>query len=110
MSGCSNEYVASYVNNGDISFINNGASLVNSSSGHLKQMYSKGSSDDNGPNYQENKGRYGDAVYEISTAAMYSGSWYGNHSNFPREDSPFFYRGGYYHEGRNILFQSQHSL
>ena len=100
MSGGAYEYVASYVNNGHNYLQTNGASLVNSSSGNLKQVYSKGSSDSSEPNYQANKGRYGDAVYETSTnGSSPNGSWYGDYSIFPYASYPFFYRGGGYSNG-----------
>ena len=99
MSGGAYEHVASYVNTGNSNLTGYGASLVNSS-GNLKQVYSKGSSDSSEPNYQANKGRYGDAVYETSTNGSSSnGSWYGDYSSFPYTSVPFFYRGGYCRNG-----------
>ena len=92
MSGGSSEYVASYVNNENSNLKSYGASLVNGS-GHLKQVYSKGSSDYGGLNYLENKGRYGDAVYETSTTSFGTNSWYGDYSYFPNAKEPFFRRG-----------------
>ena len=99
MSGGAYEYVASYVGNGNDYLQTYGASLVNSSSGHLKQVYSKGTSDYYEPNYQANKGRYGDAVYETSTAGAGTNSWYGDYSIFPNASYPFFHRGGVCGEG-----------
>ena len=99
MSGGAWEYVASYANNGHNYLQTYGASLVNSSSGHLKQVYSKGSSDDYEANYQSNKGRYGDAVYETSTAGSGTTSWYDDYSSFPDASNPFFLRGGHYSYG-----------
>ena len=96
MSGGSWEYVASYVNNESGSLTTYGASLVNSSNTNLKQMYELGSSDDREPHYQANKGKYGDAVYETSTAGTGSSSWYGDYSYFPYSSDPFFLRGGRY--------------
>ena len=98
MSGGAWEYVASYVSNGNSNLGKYGASLVNSS-GHLKQVYSKGSSDSYEPNYQSNKGRYGDAVYETSTAGSGTTSWYDDYSIFPSTITPFFHRGGIYSNG-----------
>ena len=54
------------------------------------------SSDKKENNYQANKGRYGDAVYEISTAGDGTTSWHDDYSNFPYSDTAFFKRGGGY--------------
>ena len=101
MSGGAMEYVATYVNNEHNYLQTYGASLVNSSSGHLKQVYSKGSSDSNETNYEANKGRYGDAVYETSTIGSGATSWYGDFSRLPSEGSPFFCRGSFCSNGLN---------
>ena len=93
MSGGTPEYVASYVNNGYVDLITYAGNLANSSA-HLKQVYSKGSSDDREPNYQANKGYYGDAVYETSTNGDVETSWHGNSSVFPYTEQMFFIRGG----------------
>ena len=92
MSGGAYEYVASYVSNGNNRLTSYGASLVNGS-GHLKQVYSKGSSDGPQTNYEANKGRYGDAMYETSTAGSSLTSWYDDSSYFPNTGLPFFHRG-----------------
>ena len=100
MSGGAWEYVAAYVNNGNASLTNYGASLVNSSDSKTKNVYAKGSSDNNSSNYSANAGVYGDAVYETSSNGNSSnGSWYGDYSGFPGTSAPFFIRGGYYNDG-----------
>ena len=101
MSGGAWEYVAAYVDNGNGNLTNYGASLVNSSDSKTKNVYAKGSSDSYENNYQQNKGVYGDAVYETSTSGSGTTSWYSDFSSFPYSGYPFFARGGYCHSGSN---------
>ena len=44
---------------------------------------------------------YGDAVFETATNGKYSTSYYGDYSNFPALDNPFFARGGRWYIGGN---------
>ena len=99
MSGGACEYVAAYVNNGNTNLTKYGASLVNSSDARTKNVYTKASSDSYENNYQQNKGVYGDAVYETSTSGNGTTSWYSDYSYFPTADWPFFLRGGSYYDG-----------
>ena len=99
MSGGAWEYVAAYVNNGNTNLTKYGASLVNSSDARTKNVYTKASSDSYENNYQQNKGVYGDAVYETSTSGNGTTSWYSDYSNFPGASYPFFVRGGNYDNG-----------
>ena len=102
MSGGAYEYVAAYVNNGDSNLTGNGGSLVNSSDSWTKDIYTESTELDTGVNnYTQNKGVYGDAVYETSKGAYSTSetdkqSWYGDYSIFPRSSGPFFIRGGAY--------------
>ena len=96
MSGGAWEYVAGYVNNGNGNLTSYGSSLVNGAA-KTKNVYSKGSSDNDSSNYSANSGKYGDAVYETSTNG--STSWYGDYSYFPDTSAPFFKRGGSYNGG-----------
>ena len=97
MSGGAWEYVAGYVNNSYTTSY--GKSLVNGDA-KTKNVYSKGSSDNATDNYNANSSKYGDAVYETSANGKSSnGSWYGDYSNFPSTDWPFFRRGGHYSDG-----------
>ena len=97
MSGGAWEYVAGYVNNSYTTSY--GKSLVNGEA-KTKNVYSKGSSDNATDNYNANSSKYGDAVYETSANGKSSnGSWYGDYSNFPSTDWPFFKRGGHYSNG-----------
>ena len=100
MSGGAWEYVAAYVNNGNSSLTSYGNSLYTSTDSKTKNVYAKGSSDNNSSNYSANAGVYGDAVYETSANGNSSnGSWYGDYSYFPYSSSPFFARGGSYNDG-----------
>ena len=98
MSGGAWEYVAAYVNNGNGNLTNYGSSLVNGDP-KTKNVYTKASTDSYKNNYQQNKGVYGDAVYETSTSGSGATSWYGDYSNFPYTGWPFFCRGGFYDYG-----------
>ena len=99
MSGGAWEYVAAYVNNGNSSLTGYGNSLYTSTDSKTKNVYAKGSSDNNSSNYSANAGVYGDAVYETSASGSGSTSWYGDCSYFPGSSYPFFYRGGGYSDG-----------
>ena len=99
MSGGAWEYVAAYVNNGNSSLTGYGNSLYTSTDSKTKNVYAKGSSDNNSSNYSANAGVYGDTVYETSASGSGSTSWYGDCSYFPGSSYPFFYRGGGYSDG-----------
>ena len=92
MNGGAHEYVAAYVNNGHSNLNNNGRSLINGDP-KTKNVYSKGSSDDNTNNYNANSDKYGDALYETSTSGSGATSWYSDYSNFPNANYAFFVRG-----------------
>ena len=99
MNGGAWEYVAAYVNNGNGNLTSYGSSLVNGEA-KTKNVYAKGSSDNNSSNYSANAGVYGDAVYETSANGNTSnGSWYDDYSYFPYTNIPFFIRGGGYFDG-----------
>ena len=96
MSGGAWEYVAAYVDNSYTTSY--GSSLVNGDA-KTKNVYSKASTDNATNNYNANSSKYGDAVYETSTSGSGSTSWYGDYSDFPNADGPFFQRGGHYTGG-----------
>ena len=98
MSGGALEYVAAYVDNGNGNLTSYGKSLVNGDP-KTKNVYTKASTDSYENNYQQNKGVYGDAVYETSTSGSGATSWYGDYSYFPGTSVPFFERGGSYING-----------
>ena len=94
MSGGAYEYVAAYVNNGNISLTSYGASLVNSNEEKTKNVYTKANADNYESNYNQNSGKYGDAVIETSANGNTGdGSWHGDFAYFPYISSPFFSRG-----------------
>ena len=47
-------------------------------------------------NYEANKGKYGDAIWETSNGCNGQSSWNQDYSYFPYASSPFFLRGGHY--------------
>ena len=98
MSGGAWEYVAAYVDNGNGNLTSYGKSLVNGDP-KTKNVYTKASTDSYENNYQQNRGVYGDAVYETSTSGSGNTSWYGDCSNFPYTSGHFFVRGGGYGNG-----------
>ena len=94
MSGGAYEYVAGYVNN---SYADDYGSILVSANEKYKDVYNVGGSDSYSDNYAVStpeNGKYGDAVYETSSDAIASTSWYDNNSNFPQISAPFFFRGG----------------
>ena len=95
MNGCSIEYTAAHVNNGNGSLTSNGASLVNGAA-YTKDVYTKGSLDDMQTNYAAAASKYGDAVYETSSNVNGRYSWYGVLARIPYSTNPFFFHGGYY--------------
>ena len=98
MSGGAYEYTAAYVNNGNGSLTNSGASLVNGAA-YTKDVYNSGGDTEQG-NYNVNANKYGDALYETSLSSNgnpnWDTSWYNDASNFPFLTDAFFVRGGYH--------------
>ncbi len=96
MNGGAWEYVAGYLDNGNISLMQQGASLVNGEA-KMKNVYIRGSQDTQLDNYNANSSKYGDAMYETSSGyEIKNESWYNDFSDFPYEDGPFLKRGGGY--------------
>ena len=96
MSGCSTEYTAAYVNNGNGSLTSNAARLINGAS-YTKDVYTKGSADNSQTNYAVATSKYGDAIFEMSNNfAISNGSWYHDMMYYPKNSLPIFYRGGNY--------------
>lgn len=94
MSGGAWELVAAYVDNVTPSLENNGNSLYSSTDTKTKNVYAS-SRDSAENNYNENSGKYGDALYETSGEfSSNSGAWYADNSSYPYTGSPFFIRGG----------------
>ena len=95
MSGGAGEYVAAYINNGNNNLAKYGQNLVNGDA-KTKNVYKKANLDSYEYNYNQNKGVYGDAVYETSVSGNGSTSWHGDCSLFHYGNWPFLNRGGYY--------------
>ena len=105
LNGGSWEYVASYINSGDKNLEINGGTTAGdiygatieeqSTSTKYKTVYS--SQNDQSKDYEmAGKKNKGDAVYETSaTYDSLTGSWFKTDNEFPRNASPFFYRGGH---------------
>ena len=111
MSGGTWERTASYVANGNGNLKTYGKSVAYDGENlrtTSNKYYTAYTANDSGltnydeaskANYEANKGRYGDAVKETSTAGIGSSSWYGDYSYFPSYGSPVFERGGNFWDG-----------
>ena len=107
MSGGTYEYTAAYVENSYLkdktsSLYSNGKALIEGDS-WTKDVYVDGTtiggSDTREDNYEANKGKYGDAIYETSSSTSpLTNSWYQDYSGSPRSTYPYFRRGGSYAE------------
>ncbi len=98
LSGGMKEYVAGYLNNGDNYLESYGKTLVDEAQGKSTKyvsLYEKAESDDGESNYNVNKGRVGEAIWETSTSGTNAFSWFGNNSKFCYTFTPFMSRGGY---------------
>ncbi len=91
MSGCSWEYTASYIDNGNAN-LTNGTSLVNAPE-EYKDVY-KPTIDTRLDNYIVASTKKGDAVYETSNAVTGGLSWFNDYSYMPYLSTPFFGRSG----------------
>ncbi|NLM63343.1 MAG: hypothetical protein GX190_03420, partial [Mollicutes bacterium] len=72
--------------------------IINAESKY-KDVYIVGSSDTGSNNYEANKNKYGDAIYETSSSYVSSNSWNIDYSYMPNSSNPSFPRGGYYNDG-----------
>ena len=92
MAGGAWEYVAGYLNEVTPP-LTNYTTLYNAEPKY-KDVYS-GTSSDRNTNYNANKNKYGDAVYETSSSGnSNTGSWDSSYSLFPFSSNPVFGRGG----------------
>ena len=104
------EYVASYVNNGHANLQNSssGKALVEGAS-YTKDVYQSAAANgvsSSQTDYELNKNKYGDAVYEISNreSGAYD-SWYADDIFFPYSQWPFITRGtGYNNRNRATIY------
>jgi formylglycine-generating enzyme required for sulfatase activity len=95
MNGCSWEYTAAYINNGNANITTYASSLKNAAA-QYKDIYPKAATDSSANNYSSSVSLKGDAIYETSSAGIGSTSWYTDFSNMSAVNSPLFSRGGYY--------------
>ena len=100
MSGGAWEYMANYL----------GSATGNTYVSNLLKVESKyqtpyagtgatASTADRTTNYEANKRKYGDAIWETSNGCNGQASWNSDYSNFPYTGYPFFLRGGNYTYG-----------
>ena len=100
MSGGAWEYMANYL----------GSATGNTYVSNLLKVESKyqtpyagtgatSSTEDRTINYEANKGKYGDAIWETSNGCNGQSSWNSDYSYFPYTGYPFFLRGGGYDDG-----------
>ena len=94
MSGGLWEYMASYLEEGTTSHVQNFLKLDEKYQTRYKGNGETGSVEDRNTNYEANKGIYGDAVWETSNGTNDYYSWNGDYSNIPFLTSPFFLHGG----------------
>ena len=102
MSGGAWEYMANYLE----SATSNGyvSSFLNKDKKYQTQYAGTGatsSTADRTINYEANKKKYGDAIWETSNGCNGQYSWNADYSNFPYASGPFFLRGGDYSDGSN---------
>jgi hypothetical protein len=93
MAGGVWERVSGYVDNGNSNFVPYASSLIAAPS-QYKDIYEKGTTDNNGNNYNLTINKKGDAVYETSSYYVGNYAWRGNSSNMPNTTGPVFARGG----------------
>lgn len=78
LSGGAKERVAAYIEGGN--------TQINTTEKYLVDIYQAG--------YENNSTRFGDAIYETSSAGEGMNSWNDDDSTFPTEDDSIFSRGG----------------
>ena len=96
MSG-SPEFVAAYIRQED-DVIKNGNSLLNAGSEDdtkkLVDIYESGENGENVKNWETNKNKYGDALYETSSGYSGDMSWYQDYAGYFWDNHIFLARGG----------------
>jgi hypothetical protein len=97
MVGGAWERAAAYLDNSN-SALNNGSSIINALSKY-KDVYTKGTIDDQESNYYLTINKKGDAIYETSNLYMGSAAWNTDYSSIPYSIYPWFYRGGRFNDG-----------
>ena len=97
MSGGAWEYTANYLENvTENSFV---SKFLKIEQKYQTQYAGTGSADDRTKNYEANKEKYGDAIWETSNGGNGQYSWNADYSEFLYASRPFFIRGGHYFSG-----------
>ncbi len=99
MAGGSWEYMASFLENGTSSYATTmkGDDYTDTEKSYMEMYAGNGqtsSTTDRQANYDANSQKYGDAIYETSSAGTGYNSWNKDYSHFPYLTDPFFLRGG----------------
>ncbi len=95
ISGGSWEMISAYVDNGHDNLRNYGSSIIYAVSKY-KDVYLKGSTDEQVNNYGLAINQKGDAVYETSNNIGGSYAWFNYDSYMPTAGGPWFIRGGHW--------------
>jgi type IV pilus assembly protein PilA len=98
MSGGSRERTSAYVDNANSNLNTFGAPIISAAS-QYKDIYTKGTTDDQTSNYALTINQKGDAVYETSNSYTGTTSWFGDYSNMLNTSGPWFIRGGGFNNG-----------
>jgi hypothetical protein len=97
MSGGSWEYVAANVDNANVN-LGQGSNIIGAAA-QYKNVYTKGSTDDQANNYALTVNKKGDALWETSNNINGSYSWFSDYSYMPNTSNPWFLRGGACYSG-----------
>ena len=100
MSGGSWEYMANYL--GSVTgnqFVSNFLKIESKYQTPYAGTGATSSTEDITLNYEANKEKYGDAIWETSNGCNGQYSWNADYSEFPYASRPFFIRGGHYFSG-----------
>ena len=109
MSGASWEYMANYLGSdtGNTYVYN----FLKIEPKYQTPYAGTGNADDRIKNCKANNEKYGEAIWETSNSRIGKCSWNADYSYFPYVDSPFFLRGGNYHDesGAGLFYFSDNS-
>ncbi len=100
MSGGSWEYMANYLGSSiENTFVSNFLKIESKYQTQYAGIGVTDSTEDKTMNYEANKGKYGDAIWETSNGCDGQYSWNADYSSCPYASRPFFMRGGAYYHG-----------
>ena len=100
MSGGAWEYMANYLGSvTENQFVSKFLTIESKYQTPYAGTGATSSTEDRTLNYEANKEKYGDAIWETSNGCDGQYSWNADYSNFPYASSPFFIRGGKYSSG-----------